>query len=154
MQQQHPDQRPGPGSVAELAAAAQAGLALPVVVVDNGGYGEIRRAMLERGDTPLAVDLGHPDFPGLARSLGCHGVTTEDPERLTAELRWEPPARPADGNGGAAGHGTASGSAASDGQGEARYPHLYGPIDPDAVVTIVQFAPDSDGRFTAMPVLA
>lgn len=77
-----------------------------------------------------------------------------DPERLTAELRWEPPARPADGNGGAAGHGTASGSAASDGQGEARYPHLYGPIDPDAVVTIVPFAPDSDGRFTAMPVLA
>ena len=42
--------------------------------------------MLERGDTPLAVDLGHPDFPGLARSLGCHGVTIEDPERLTAEL--------------------------------------------------------------------
>lgn len=73
-------------TVAELAAAAQAGLALPVVVVDNGGYGEIRREMLERGDTPLAVDLGHPDFPGLARSLGCHGVTIEDPERLTAEL--------------------------------------------------------------------
>ena len=61
-------------TVAELAAAAQARLALPVVVVDDSGYGEIRRGMLERGDEPLGVDLESPDFAALGRALGCHGV--------------------------------------------------------------------------------
>jgi acetolactate synthase-1/2/3 large subunit len=61
-------------TVGELAAAAQARLALPIVVVDNHGYGEIRREMDERGDAPLGVDFDSPDFPALARALGCHGV--------------------------------------------------------------------------------
>jgi acetolactate synthase-1/2/3 large subunit len=47
-------------SVAELAAAAQERLALPVVVVDNSGYGEIRNEMRERGDAPLGVDFRRP----------------------------------------------------------------------------------------------
>ncbi|WP_246281794.1 thiamine pyrophosphate-binding protein [Fodinicola acaciae] len=62
-------------SVAELATAAQLRLPLPVVVVDNGGYGEIRREMAERGDPVHAVDLDRPDFPALATALGCHGVS-------------------------------------------------------------------------------
>jgi thiamine pyrophosphate-dependent acetolactate synthase large subunit-like protein len=61
-------------TVGELAAAADAGLGFPVVVVDNAGYGEIRREMAERGDPPLGVDFASPDFPALARALGCHGV--------------------------------------------------------------------------------
>jgi acetolactate synthase-1/2/3 large subunit len=73
-------------TIPELAAAAQAGLPLPVVVVDNGGYGEIRREMIDRGDQPLAVDLGRPDFPALARTMGCHGVAVDEPAELTAEL--------------------------------------------------------------------
>ncbi|HEX5598351.1 MAG TPA: 5-guanidino-2-oxopentanoate decarboxylase [Micromonosporaceae bacterium] len=73
-------------TIPELAAAAEARLPLPVVVVDNGGYGEIRREMIDRGDQPLGVELGHPDFPALARSLGCHGVFIDDPARLTEEL--------------------------------------------------------------------
>jgi acetolactate synthase-1/2/3 large subunit len=64
-------------TIAELAAAAQAGLAIPVVIVDNGGYGEIRNEMADRGDTVHAVDLASPDFAALARSLGCHGVSLE-----------------------------------------------------------------------------
>ena len=60
-------------TVAELAAAAQLGLGLPVIVVDNGGYGEIRAEMITRGDEPVAVDIPSPDFPSLARALGCHG---------------------------------------------------------------------------------
>ncbi|TNM41288.1 acetolactate synthase, partial [Nocardioides albidus] len=36
-------------TVAELATAAELGIALPVVVVDNSGYGEIRNEMAERG---------------------------------------------------------------------------------------------------------
>jgi thiamine pyrophosphate-dependent acetolactate synthase large subunit-like protein len=60
-------------TVAELAAAAQLGLGLPVLVVDNGGYGEIRAEMITRGDEPVAVDIPSMDFPSLARALGCHG---------------------------------------------------------------------------------
>jgi acetolactate synthase-1/2/3 large subunit len=73
-------------TIAELAGAAEAGLALPLLVVDNGGYGEIRNEMLDRGDEPLGVDLGHPDFVGLARSLGCHGVPVTDRRSLQVAL--------------------------------------------------------------------
>ncbi|MCV7192625.1 thiamine pyrophosphate-binding protein [Mycolicibacterium brumae] len=62
-------------SIAELAGAAAAGLALPIVVVDNGGYGEIRNEMRDRDGRILSVDLPSPDFSRLAESLGCHGVS-------------------------------------------------------------------------------
>ena len=74
-------------TLAELAAAAQLGMALPVVVVDNGGYGEIRAEMLERGDEPVAVDIPSPDFPSLARALGCHGEAVAGAESLADALR-------------------------------------------------------------------
>jgi thiamine pyrophosphate-dependent acetolactate synthase large subunit-like protein len=71
----------------ELAAAAQQGLALPVIVVDNGGYGEIRNEMDDRGEPLTAVALGGVDFPTLARSLGCHGVAVTDVSELTAAVQ-------------------------------------------------------------------
>ena len=73
-------------TIAELAAAAEAGLAFPLLVVDNGGYGEIRNEQVDRGDAPLGVDLGQPDFPALARSLGCHGTAVADLADLPAAL--------------------------------------------------------------------
>lgn len=65
--------------VGELAAAAEARLALPVIVYDNGGYGEIHNEMVDRGDPPHSVALGSPDFVALAKSVGCHGVRIDDP---------------------------------------------------------------------------
>ncbi|MGH3226406.1 MAG: 5-guanidino-2-oxopentanoate decarboxylase, partial [Streptosporangiaceae bacterium] len=59
-------------TVPELISAAELRLPLPVVVIDNGGYGEIRSEMAGRHDPVHAVDLLEPDFTGLARSLGCH----------------------------------------------------------------------------------
>ncbi|WP_345516404.1 thiamine pyrophosphate-binding protein [Streptomyces yanii] len=73
-------------SVQELATAAQLRLPLPVVVFDNGGYGEIRDEMAARGDTPTAVDLPSVDLPALARAYGGHGVHTDSPEALTRAL--------------------------------------------------------------------
>jgi thiamine pyrophosphate-dependent acetolactate synthase large subunit-like protein len=73
-------------TIAELAAAAPLRLPLPVVVVDNGGYGEIRDAMAEREDPVQAVDLDVPDFAGLARALGCAGVVVDDGVTLAAAL--------------------------------------------------------------------
>jgi thiamine pyrophosphate-dependent acetolactate synthase large subunit-like protein len=73
-------------TVAELAAAAQLRLPLPVVVVDNAGYGEIRNEMAERGDPVHAVDLDALDFAALGRVLGCHGVAVDDEFALAEAL--------------------------------------------------------------------
>jgi thiamine pyrophosphate-dependent acetolactate synthase large subunit-like protein len=73
-------------TVAELAAAAQLRLPLPVVVVDNGGFGEIRDQMAERGDPVHAVDLDAIDFAALGRVLGCEGVAVDDERGLTEAL--------------------------------------------------------------------
>ena len=66
----------------ELASAAQLGLPLPVIVVDNGGYGEIRAEMLDRGDPVHAVDLPSIDVAALGIALGCHGVRVDRPDDL------------------------------------------------------------------------
>ncbi|MFE6128608.1 thiamine pyrophosphate-binding protein [Streptomyces sp. NPDC056437] len=73
-------------SIQELATAAQLRLPLPVVVFDNGGYGEIRDEMAARGDTPAAVDLAPVDLPGIARAYGGHGASATTPEALAAAL--------------------------------------------------------------------
>jgi len=73
-------------TIAELASAAAERLAIPVIVVDNGGYGQIRHNMQRRGYSPLGVDIPSPDFASVGRALGCHGVTIESPEQLGEEL--------------------------------------------------------------------
>jgi thiamine pyrophosphate-dependent acetolactate synthase large subunit-like protein len=73
-------------TIAELAAAAQLRLPLPVVVVDNAGYGEIRDEMAQRGDPVHAVDLDVIDFAALGRVLGCEGVVVDDEDGLADAL--------------------------------------------------------------------
>ncbi|MFE5300805.1 5-guanidino-2-oxopentanoate decarboxylase [Streptomyces sp. NPDC056632] len=73
-------------SVQELATAAGSGLPLPVVVFDNGGYGEIREEMAARGDAFTGVDLPAVDLPGLARAYGGRGVVVRSPAELAAAL--------------------------------------------------------------------
>ncbi|TIC84899.1 acetolactate synthase [Nocardioides sp. GY 10113] len=75
-------------SIQELITATEQGLPIPVVIVDNGGYAEIREQMVDRGIAPQAVDLARPDMPALARAIGAHGAVAEDVEdlgRLAAE---------------------------------------------------------------------
>lgn len=57
-----------------------------------------------------------------------------DPARLRAELRYEPPDHPADDQ---------------PPSGEV-FPHLYGPLNLDAVIRAAAFAPGPDGLF-ALP---
>jgi acetolactate synthase-1/2/3 large subunit len=52
------------------------------VVVDNGGYREIRDEMVVRGIEPQAVDLTRPDFPAMARAMGARGVSADSPDEL------------------------------------------------------------------------
>jgi acetolactate synthase-1/2/3 large subunit len=69
-------------SIQELITATEQGLAIPVVIVDNGGYAEIREQMVERGILPQAVDLYRPDIPALARAIGAHGVEATSVDEL------------------------------------------------------------------------
>ncbi|MBW5480388.1 acetolactate synthase [Streptomyces bambusae] len=73
-------------TVQELATAAQLDRPLPVVVFDNGGYGEIRNQMEARGAAPVAVDLPSPDLPALARAYGGNGAVARTPRELAAAL--------------------------------------------------------------------
>jgi acetolactate synthase-1/2/3 large subunit len=62
----------------ELATAAQYGLKVLFLVVNNGMYGTIR--MHQERDYPGRVsgtELKNPDFPTLARAYGMHGETVE-----------------------------------------------------------------------------
>ena len=69
-------------SIQELITATEQRLAIPLVVVDNGGYAEIREQMVDRGITPQAVDLHRPDVPALARAVGAHGLEAKAVEEL------------------------------------------------------------------------
>ncbi|WP_169252645.1 thiamine pyrophosphate-binding protein [Brevibacterium sp. 'Marine'] len=73
-------------TIAELAAAVQAGVRMSLIIVDNGGYGEIRNEMDDRGDTPSGVRLTGPDFPALAQAMGARGVHVDGADALLAAL--------------------------------------------------------------------
>jgi acetolactate synthase-1/2/3 large subunit len=74
-------------TVQELATAAQLRRPLPIVVFDNGGYGEIRDEMRARGCEPLAVDLAGPDLAALARAYGGAGCRIDHPSDFAPALR-------------------------------------------------------------------
>ncbi|MBP2707030.1 acetolactate synthase [Microbispora sp. RL4-1S] len=73
-------------SLQELAAAVELGLSLPIVVCVNGGYGQIRDEMRDRGMRPVAVDLHGPDLPALAVSYGALGREVKTPGELEETL--------------------------------------------------------------------
>ena len=73
-------------TVTELATAAAERLPVAIVVFDNGGYGEIRNEMLDRGEEPTAVAAPPRDLVLLASSLGAVGVRVDTPDQLAAEL--------------------------------------------------------------------
>jgi uncharacterized protein (DUF952 family) len=61
-----------------------------------------------------------------------------DPSRLAAELKWEPPAEPAP-----------TKARAGD-----LFPHVYGPLNLDAVVKVLKFEPLAGSMFSLPPDLA
>ena len=81
----------------ELATAAQYGLNIIIVVVNNGMYGTIR--MHQERTYPgrvVATSLQNPDFAAYARAFGAHGeVVTETGEFAAAFERARDSAGPA-----------------------------------------------------------
>ncbi|HVH24486.1 MAG TPA: thiamine pyrophosphate-binding protein [Pseudonocardia sp.] len=70
-------------SVPELVALVEQRLPVPVVVVDNGGYQEIRDQQAARGIAPIGVGLHTPDLAGLAVAMGARGVRTTSVDDVT-----------------------------------------------------------------------
>jgi thiamine pyrophosphate-dependent acetolactate synthase large subunit-like protein len=71
-------------TASELLTAVEQRLPLPIVVVNNGGYAEIRDGMQERGIAPLGTDIMGPDFAALARACGGEGMRAADPAQAAA----------------------------------------------------------------------
>lgn len=71
----------------ELATAVDQRLALPIIVWNNGGYGEIRDAMGHGGIEPIGTDATAFDFPAIARGFGCHGVAPASIELVEEAVR-------------------------------------------------------------------
>ena len=63
--------------------------------------------------------------------------------QLTAPLKWEAPAHPAD-------HDTATDALPDDAN---LFPHVYGAINLDAVERVLDFPPGSDGHFQLPPAI-
>jgi uncharacterized protein (DUF952 family) len=68
---------------------------------------------------------------------GQHGLVllVIDPSKLKPELKWEPPAEPEPNH-------------AHEGE---LFPHVYGPLNLDAVVKVLPFEPGADGSFSLPP---
>ena len=58
-------------TLGELATAVELNLAIPILVWNNNGYGEIKRYMLERDIPTIGVDIYTPDFIAIAKGFGC-----------------------------------------------------------------------------------
>lgn len=73
-------------SVQELMTAVELRLPVVTVVVDDGGYREIRDGMVARDIPPRAVDLQRPDFVALAKAFGAAAHRVADSHDLTRRL--------------------------------------------------------------------
>ena len=70
-------------SVQELMTLTELRLPVPVIVVNNGGYQEIRDQETARGIPPIGVELRTPDFAALAVAMGARGLRTTSTTELT-----------------------------------------------------------------------
>jgi acetolactate synthase I/II/III large subunit len=74
-------------AAAELATAAQEGIALVTLVFNNQAYGNVLRDQQERfGSRIIGAALRNPDFAALARLFGIEGARVDSPEALRPVL--------------------------------------------------------------------
>jgi 5-guanidino-2-oxopentanoate decarboxylase len=74
-------------TVGELAVAAELGQSLPIIVWNNGGYGQIRDGMTNRDIPAIGVNSPGPDFALLAKALGCEGVRPHTLDEVTEAIQ-------------------------------------------------------------------
>lgn len=64
-------------AIQEIMTAVENNLDLPIICVDNGGYGEICNNEIERGIEPITVNLCQPDWVKLAEAFGARGFSAK-----------------------------------------------------------------------------
>jgi acetolactate synthase-1/2/3 large subunit len=73
-------------TLGELASATEAGAPVILLVLANGGFGEIRSAMIAGNVPPLGVDLFVPDLAAIAAACGWAVAEAASPDGLRAAL--------------------------------------------------------------------
>jgi thiamine pyrophosphate-dependent acetolactate synthase large subunit-like protein len=68
----------------ELVTAAELGLALPVIIWENGGLKQIQDDMDLRGIPRVGVEGINPDFVALAEACHCHGTAPKAADEFEA----------------------------------------------------------------------
>ena len=74
-------------TAAELATAAQAGINVVALVVNDGRYGILEPQQLARFGRTIMTELHNPDFPTLARSFGAYGSRVHGVEEVAPAIR-------------------------------------------------------------------
>ena len=69
-------------SLQEFMTVVEQELDVTVIVVDNGGYAEIKQNEADAGIAPIAVDLAQPDWVALAAAFGGTGRRAASAEEL------------------------------------------------------------------------
>jgi 5-guanidino-2-oxopentanoate decarboxylase len=72
-------------AVQEFITAVEQELDLPIICIDNGGYGEIRQNMADRDISPVGVNLVQPDWVRMAEGFGwtAFGISSLDELAIT-----------------------------------------------------------------------
>lgn len=73
-------------SIQELMTAVEQGLDLTVMVINNGGYAEIKSNEADVGIAPIGVDLVQPNWPALAEAFGGRGSEITELSQLPAAV--------------------------------------------------------------------
>jgi len=71
----------------EIASAVEAETPVILIVWNNRSYGEIKNFMVARQIEPIGVDIGTPDFIGLAKAFGAAAETLTKADELPKLLR-------------------------------------------------------------------
>jgi len=74
-------------TLAELGTAVELGLALPVVLWNNDGLGQIRDGMVAAGMAEIGVKALNPDFQAVARAYGADAARPSSLDALCEDLR-------------------------------------------------------------------
>lgn len=69
-------------TIPELVTAAELGLAIPIIIWENGGLKQIQDDMDLRDIVRVGVEGINPDFVALARACHCHGVDAQNLDEL------------------------------------------------------------------------
>ena len=73
-------------TIQELGTAVELGLALPILVWDNGKLKEIEECMVRSQIAPNAVIARNPDFVALAKAYGAHATKPATLEALARDV--------------------------------------------------------------------